>query len=41
MAPALPHLVHEAAHGIPAPQGVAERAALTMLRTCAPPAGTV
>ncbi|MFZ4141953.1 DNA topoisomerase IB [Streptomyces griseoincarnatus] len=41
VAPALPHLGHEAAHGIPATQGVAERAVLTMLRTGAPPTGTV
>ncbi|GAB2324990.1 hypothetical protein STREPTOSP366_02050 [Streptomyces variabilis] len=41
VAPALPHLGHEAAHGIPATEGVAERAVLTMLRTGAPPAGTV
>ncbi|NUV52174.1 DNA topoisomerase IB [Streptomyces coelicolor] len=41
VAPALPHLGHEAAHGVPATQGVAERAVLTMLRTGAPSAGTV
>ncbi|MEZ7154049.1 DNA topoisomerase IB [Streptomyces sp. MAD19A] len=41
VAPALPHLGREAAHGIPATQGVAERAVLTMLRTGAPPVATV
>ncbi|MGA5117734.1 DNA topoisomerase IB [Streptomyces pseudogriseolus] len=41
VAPALPHLGTEAAFGVPATQGVAERAVLSMLRTGAPPTATV
>ncbi|MFJ8187653.1 DNA topoisomerase IB [Streptomyces sp. NPDC096105] len=40
VAPALPHLGNEAAFGIPATQGAAERAVLSMLRTGTPPAPT-